>query len=337
MSLDVTCACTFGRKTGILHGKAVTQGETDTKIKSAQKTDHAEGNYPAAPAGTWTHNLHVTSLQPSRVWSCFTELSLLPMCMLHASLPPPGLFTTMTGLFPSLRWNYQNIWPLLDCFLPYIGITKTSDNYRTVSFPILELPKHLTTSGLFSSLYWNYQNIWPLLDCFLPYIAITKTSDNYRTVSFPVLELQNIWPLLDRFLPYIGITKTSDNYRTVSFPILELPKHLTTSGLFSSLYWNYQNIWPLPDCFLPYIGITETSCYYCRNIWPLPDCFPPFVGIIKNMWLLRMQRAPQQPSWRASAHLKMQCSTSLHINKTCACLNIFISSWVTVRKTAGWV
>ena len=259
MSLDVTCACTFGRRTGILHGKAVTQGETDTKIKSAQKTDHAEGNYPAAPAGTWTHNLHVTSLQPSRVWGCFTELSLLPMCMLHASLPPPGLFTTMTGLFPSLRWNYQNIWPLPDCFLAYLGITKTSDRYSIVFFPILELPKHLTTSGLFSSLYWNYQNIWPLLDCFLPYIGITKTSDLYSIVFFPILELpkhlttsglfsslywnyQNIWQLPDCFLPYIGITKTSDHFWIVFFPILELPKHLTTTGLFPSLYWNYRNI-----------------------------------------------------------------------------------------------
>ena len=33
--------------TGILHAKAVTQGETDTK--SAQKVDHVEGNYLAAP------------------------------------------------------------------------------------------------------------------------------------------------------------------------------------------------------------------------------------------------------------------------------------------------
>ena len=70
---------------------------------------------------------------------------------------------TTTGLFPSLYWNYQNIRPPLDCFLPYIGITKTSDHFWTVSFPILELPKHLTTTGLFPSLYWNYQNILPLL------------------------------------------------------------------------------------------------------------------------------------------------------------------------------
>ena len=60
--LAVTCHLRFWQNDrDLLRATAVTRGWNGCRNKSKQKVDHGEENSPAAPAGTRTRNLSITS------------------------------------------------------------------------------------------------------------------------------------------------------------------------------------------------------------------------------------------------------------------------------------
>ena len=78
MCLAITCHLHFWRDDrDLLRATAVTRGWNGYRNKSAEKVDPGEENSPAAPAGTRTGDLSITSpaLQPL-ICLCATDLAL---------------------------------------------------------------------------------------------------------------------------------------------------------------------------------------------------------------------------------------------------------------------